>query len=149
MAGLKCGSILKSVNQQPIDGLSFLQVSNLIRRTRLGECMCFVRSYVLTLCQFNANTHTHTLQVSVSQIKQFSLLLCLCIFPCRVIRVDFVIGVVPYRSLRYPIHASTESQRPSLQDCNNFLIMNLLSKDRFKLNISSTGRIFLLARKLQ
>ncbi|KAL5105902.1 hypothetical protein TcWFU_008230 [Taenia crassiceps] len=33
LAGLKCGSILQAVNRQPIDGLSFLQVSNMIRRT--------------------------------------------------------------------------------------------------------------------
>ncbi|CDS36334.1 Rho GTPase activating protein 21 [Echinococcus multilocularis] len=33
LAGLKCGSILQAVNQQPINGLSFLQVSNMIRRT--------------------------------------------------------------------------------------------------------------------
>uniref|UniRef100_A0A5K3F3U7 PDZ domain-containing protein n=1 Tax=Mesocestoides corti TaxID=53468 RepID=A0A5K3F3U7_MESCO len=32
-AGLKCGSILRAVNRQPIDGLTFLQVSNMIRRT--------------------------------------------------------------------------------------------------------------------
>lgn len=44
-AGLKCGSILKSVNKQPIDGLTFLQVSNMIRRTRFGDASAFFSNF--------------------------------------------------------------------------------------------------------
>lgn len=42
LAGLKVGSIVKGVNQQSIKDMSFLQVSNLIRRSRFVQDTLFI-----------------------------------------------------------------------------------------------------------